>query len=346
MAAKKPKYYVRPDGLHEAIRTINGKRKAFRGKTDAEVERKMLAYQEALAQGKTFAQVADAWEREHFEEVAPNTLRSYRPALRRAVEHFGDDLIRSITPPQVKSFIVDFATGGRAKKTVTTQLQICNMIFSYAVERGECNTNPCAYVSIPKGLKKTYRDAASPRDEEIVKQTPHIWLLPYFILYTGVRKGEALAIQGRDIDLKAMVIHITKSVYHDGGGKPRIKSPKTESGVRDIPLLLPLVPHLPKKLRPDAYLFSDDGGETPLTEGQYARHWKAYAKSTGITCSAHRLRHSFATLIFECGVELKDAQDILGHSTAAMTQDVYTHLRDTRRAETAQLLNEKLGAMK
>ncbi len=44
--AKKPKYHVRPDGLHETIRLVNGKRVAFRGKTDAEVDQKMIAYQE------------------------------------------------------------------------------------------------------------------------------------------------------------------------------------------------------------------------------------------------------------------------------------------------------------
>lgn len=344
MPRKKSKYYVRPDGLHEAIRTIHGKRIAFRGRSDAEVERKMLEYQARLAQGRTFREVAADWEAEHFEAVTPNTLRAYRPALTRAVKHLGDDLVREITPPMVKEFIVDFAGHGYAKKTVTTQLQICNMIFSWAVEHGDCDTNPCTYVSIPKGLKKTYRDAASPEDEARVKATPHIWLLPYFILYTGLRKGEALAIQGRDIDRKNMVIHVTKSVYHQYG-KAWIKAPKSDAGNRDVPLLLPLLPHLPKDLAPDAYLFSLDGGQTPLTEAQYNTKWKKYVASTGITCSAHQLRHSFATLLFECGgLETKDIQGILGHSTAAMTQDVYTHLRDSRREKTAQILNQKLAA--
>lgn len=104
MAKKKPKYHVRPDGLHEAIRVINGKRIAFRGKSDAEVERKMIECQPRLAQGRPFSAVADDWEREHFESVAPNTLRAYRPALARAVEHFGDELILEITPPDIKKF--------------------------------------------------------------------------------------------------------------------------------------------------------------------------------------------------------------------------------------------------
>ena len=244
----------------------------------------------------------------------------------------------------IKEFIVEFASHGYAKKTVTTQLQICNMIFNWAVEYGDCDNNPCTCVAIPKGLKKTYRDAASPEDEARVKATPHIWLLPYFILYTGVRKGEALAIQGRDIDRESMVIHVTKSVYHQYG-KPWIKPPKSNAGNRDVPLLWPLLPHLPKDLPPDAFLFSLDDGKTPLTDAQYKKLWKQYVRSTGITCCAHQLRHSFATLLFECGgLETKDIQGILGHSTAAMTQDVYTHLRDSRREKVAQILNQKLAA--
>lgn len=345
MAKKKSKYYVRPDGLHEAIRTINGKRVAFRGKTDAEVERKMIEYQARLAAGKTFKEVADAWETVHFPTLASNTLRSYRRPKARAVAHFGKKLIREITPPNIKTFIVDFAGQGYAKKTVTTQLQILNMIFSWAVEQGECDSNPCACVTIPKGLKKSYRGTATPEDEKIVKATPHIWLFPFFILYTGMRKGEALAIQGKDIDHKQSVIHVSKSIYYENR-KPFIKSPKTEAGCRKVPLLLPLLPVLPKNLSADHYLFSLDGGKSPLSEGEYNRLWKEYVRSTGITCTAHQLRHSFATMIFECGLDIKDCQDILGHSTAAMTQDVYTHIRESRRDETAKVLNQLLSHAK
>lgn len=344
MKQRKPKYYVRPDGLHEAIRTIGGKRVAFRGRTDAEVERKMIDYQARLAQGRTFGQVADDWEREHFEELAPNSLRSYRAALARAVDWLGEIPLREITPQDIKKAIAGFAAKGYAKKTVTTQLQIISMICDYGVERGDSGSNPCACISVPKGLKKSHREPASPEDEQKIRATPHIWLLPFFLLCTGMRKGEALAIQSKDIDRQRKVIHVTKSVYHGAGGKPYIKTPKTEAGFRDIPLLDILQEQLPKELMPDHFLFSQDGGASPLTEGQYSQCWKNYARSTGIRCTAHQLRHSYATMLYETdGVELKDAQALLGHATAAMTQDIYTHLRDSRQERTAQLLNAQLG---
>lgn len=343
MAKRKPKYYVRPDGLHETIRTINGKRIAFRGRTDLEVDHKLLAYQEQAEKGRPFQAVAEEWRDIHFPTLAANTLRGYRAPYVRAVEEFGPTPIRRITPADIRRFIAAFSHGGRAAKTVTTQRLILNLIFSYAVEIGEVDFNPCSNVSIPKRLKKGRREAASPEDEEIIKSSAHIWLLPYFILYTGLRKGEALAITHGDIDRLAGVIRVTKSVFYENG-KPKLKHPKTEAGTRSVPLLDQLVKKLPREGKKSAYLFSEDGGATPLSEAQYAVAWRRFARETGIHCTAHQLRHSYATMLFDLDVGVKDAQDILGHSTVAMTQDIYTHIRDSHRQRVAQEINNKLKA--
>lgn len=342
----KAKYYQRPDGLYEAIRIIDGKRKAFRGRTPREVEQKMLAYRETAERGRTFREIAEEWENIHFPTLAPNTLKSYRPAYNRALEHFDDTPVKQIKAPDVKKFINEFARTGdgqtrRAQKTVTTQLLVVNLILSYAAENGEIEYNPCVNVSIPKDLPKKRREAASPEDEKAVKGSANVWLFPYLILYTGLRKGEALALTYGDIDRKEKLIHVTKSVYHINN-KPHIKTPKTEAGTRSVPILDPLLPKLPKSRRQEHYIFSEDGGTTPLTEMQYQKRWADFAKRTGIQCTAHQLRHSYATMLFECGIEVKDAQDLLGHSTAAVTQDIYTHIRTDRRKQTAQLLNQKL----
>lgn len=346
MTRAKEKYYQRPDGLYEAIRVINGKRKAFRGHSPKEVEQKMIAYQGEVERGRAFSVIADEWEGIHFPTLAPNTLKGYRPALRRAKEYFGDTPVRQIKAPDIKRFISEFARAGagpasRAQKTVANQLLVVSLIMGYAAENGEIDFNPCANVSLPKDLSKGRREAASPEDEAKVKASADVWLLPYLILYTGLRKGEALALTYGDIDLKQGVIHVSKSVYHVDD-KPHIKTPKTPAGIRTVPILDPLKKWLPKKGDPNAYLFSDDGGKTPLAGGRYQMLWRHYARDTGVKCSAHQLRHSYATMLFECDVDVKDAQDLLGHSTAAMTQDIYTHVRDTHRKKTAQLINEKL----
>ena len=70
-----PKYYVRPDGLHETIIKINGKRKAFRGRTDREVWEKVKSYRADVAAGKTetFENVAHAWWNEIEPTLADNS---------------------------------------------------------------------------------------------------------------------------------------------------------------------------------------------------------------------------------------------------------------------------------
>lgn len=344
MAKKQSKYHRRPDGLLETTRTdkCTGKRIHFYGHTDREIDDQIMAFSAVAERGRLFKEVAEEWRDLHFPTLAPNTLKGYRPAYRRAVEEFGDDPIRQIRPQDVKRFITDFSRGSRAKKTVTNQLLILSLIFGYAVENGDINYSPCDHVTIPKNLPKGHRDAASPENEATVKASADIWLFPYFILYTGLRKGEALALTWGDIDLERREINVCKSVYHEGD-RPYIKEPKTAAGVRIVPLLDPLLEALPTPGQPEEYVFSDDG-LSPLTNRRYQTLWTAYAKETGITCTAHQLRHSYATILSECKVDVKDAQYLLGHSTIAMTQDVYTHLREARRKKTALSLNERIKA--
>lgn len=342
MASKKEKYYKRPDGLYEAIRIVGGKRKAFRGHTPKEVEQKMIAYAGEVERGRPFRTIAEEWEGIHFPTLAPNSLKNYKPAYKRAVDEFKDTSIREIKAPDIKRFISAFARGGRAQKTVSTQLLILSLIFGYAAEGGDIEYNPCINVSIPKDLPKSRREAASPEDEEKVKQSADIWLFPFLVLYTGLRKGEALALTYGDIDRKSREIAVTKSVYHVGN-KPFIKSPKTAAGVRTVPILNPLLSKLPKSKNESLYLFSDDGGEIPLTHMRYQKLWGDYVQKAGISATAHQLRHSFATMLFENGIDVKDAQDILGHATAAMTQDIYTHVRDSHRKDIAALLNKRMN---
>lgn len=344
MAQKKTKYHRRADGLLETTRTDprTGKRIHFYGHTDREIDAQILTYTTRQERGRLFKEIAEEWSDQHFPTLALNTLKSYKPAYERAVAHFGEIPMRKIRPQDIKAFINDFARGGRAKKTVTTQLQITSMICSYAVECGDIDFSPCDHISIPKNLPKQRREAASVPDEARVKASADVWLFPYLVLYTGLRKGEALALTREDFDFKAAKIRVAKSVYHDNN-QPRIKLPKTEAGIRSVPILDPLMEKLPRRWK--GYLFSLDGGKTPLTEGQYQRLWREYTAQTGVTSTAHQLRHSYATMLYECGIELKDAQDLLGHATASMTQDIYTHIRDKHKEDTARTLNEKIKAL-
>ena len=346
MKEKESKYHRRPDGRLETTRTDKRtmKRIHFYGYSDREIDAQIMAFTTKAERGRLFKEIADEWEDQHFPTLAPNSLKCYKPAYRRALDEFGEETIRKIRPQDIKRFLTEFARGGRAKKTVTTQLLILSLICGYAVENGDIDVSPCDHVSIPKNLPKSRREAASPQDEAKVKTSAAVWLFPFLVLYTGLRKGEALALTWGDLDMAAEEIRVTKSVYYDGD-KPKTKLPKTESGVRTVPILEPLMREL-KKLafgEPDKYVFSDDG-LSPLTARRYTTKWDKWAQSIGVAITAHQLRHSYATMLFECNVDIKDAQDLMGHASVAMTQDIYMHLREGRRKATIKALNDKLRA--
>jgi integrase len=343
MAKKKPKYHVRPDGLHETIRRINGKRVAFRGRTDAEVERKMLAYKGEVERGRLFKDVAEVWERETRNHVTVNTWeKCYLAPYNRAVAWFSERSVKEITPLEIDAAIKARARGGVSKQTVSVQLQVIRQIMSQAMLDGDIIANPADAVKLPRNLPQKRREMPTDEQINIIKSAKPegMGLFALLVLYTGMRRGEALAITG--IDFSDDKVIINKSVYHTRTNLPQIKEPKTKKGTRTVPLLSPLKASLPDKL-PSGYLFSDDGGNTPLTAKQFTCRWKRWAGENGVTITPHQLRHGYATILFEAGLEPKDMQDLLGHAQLSTSMDIYTHISESRREHTKKKLEEYLN---
>lgn len=160
-------------------------------------------------------------------------------------------------------------------------------------------------------------------------------LFALICLYAGLRRGEALALRYEDIDREQGVIHVTKAVEFVGNN-PHIKPPKTAAGYRDAVLLDALSSAIPDGT---GLIFCRDDG-SPLTKTQYRKRWLKYCDAIGFEITAHQLRHGFATILYEAGIPDKDAQELMGHSSIAITRDVYTHIRQSRRSDTASRLNK------
>lgn len=341
--AKYPSYYVRPDGLHESIIRINGKRKAFRGKTDKEVWEKIKAFDRTqidTPSAVTFSSAADAWWNEIEPTLEHNTAKSYRPALQRAKDEFGRRHVDDITAREIDEYIKAFAAT-RARKTVVTQLQVIRQILRKAEVDGVIRYNPASAVKPPRNLPQSRREAPSKLQIDLIKSNAKapFGLFALLVYYTGCRRGEALALTGADIDREKKLIHITKSVYYMGNA-PHLKEPKTEKGYRDVPLLDALDSALPKRL-PKGYLFTDADGQ-PLTDSQFKYMYRAYKAASGVTVTPHQIRHGYATALFESGIDPKTAQVLLGHAQLSTTMDIYTHVCADAIASAAALMNKRL----
>ena len=192
---------------------------------------------------------------------------------------------------------------------------------------------------MPRGLKKTDRAPASVEDEGKAMRSADIWLFPFIAIYTGMRKGEILALQWKDIDFDKGLISVTKNVEHIGD-RPRIKVPKTAAGVRMVPMPRALISRLLKeKGKPNEYIISDTG-ESPLTNRRFQTLSKQFKECTGVNCTAHQLRKSYATIAIEDNLNPKSLQGLLGHSQLSVTMDTYAKFREKALMEAKEKLDD------
>ena len=333
----------RADGRYVKVITDpkTKKRVSFYGNTIKEVNQKLLNYERKQTDGKTFGEVANEWWEDAENQLANQTVGNYRTAMRRAIEYFGDDYIKDIISKDVQKFLNHLAKQGYAQKTIKNHLIVINRIFTYAgIEEGNITYNS-KYVKVPKGSGKTTRTPATLDEEKKILESDHPWLFPPIALLTGLRKGEILALQWKDINFEQSIISITKEVEHINN-RPNIKEPKTENGIRIVPLLNTLKKKLlPFIGKPEHYIISDDGGITPLRKQRYNVLYSKYQQEVGISCTAHQLRHSYATIAVEENAGVKELQNALGHADIATTMNIYTAVRKRNVENLAATLNAK-----
>lgn len=328
-------FTLRKDGRYTAARVVNGKKMYL---YDRDPERLYHRLEELkTAKPVPFRAVAEEWQTEREGLVSISTVVTTIAATRDVLDRFGDYPLSEITPTEIYSFLASLAAKQFCRPTVQVRFSILNMVFDYAIRQGYTDINPCASVSLPRGLKSSKRVLPTDEALDAVKHSldKPFGLYAYLLLYTGLRRCEALALTYEDIDRKAGLIHVTKSLMQPFD-TPMVKAPKTEAGVRDVVLLDNLAAVLPKQKT--GIVFPGQDGNY-MKESEFARLWRAYCKAIGHNITAHQLRHGYATILFEAGIPDKDAQDLLGHSNIAVTRDVYTHIRSARRAETAKRLN-------
>lgn len=150
-------------------------------------------------------------------------------------------------------------------------------------------------------------------------------------LYTGLRIGELLALEWRDIDFQKGIITISKSC-HDGkdenGKFARLTdTPKTETSEREIPFPKQLMPYLRniKKESNSDYVVASHS-DNLISIRAYQRSFELFLKKLGIPHKGfHSLRHTFATRALECGMDVKTLSEILGHKNPTVTLKRYVH---------------------
>lgn len=309
----------------------------------------------------TFDQIAEAWERSHREEISQRTWNNYEPHYKDIVSRHKGHRMEDVTAQMIANHLASAKAKGYSATVVNSIRSIYRMIFDYAIVNDIAQFNPVTSVRLPKGLKRGKR--ISPDDDQmrqiIASADQPFGLFPFFLLCTGLRKSEALALTWEDIDLDKNEISVTKSLDYTVGAHPSIKSPKTDAGIRTVPIIDILRTKLLEALEASnsEYVFpapaTNRGGKGGgmMTLRGYEGAWNRYCEAAGFmdsgkpTLTAHNLRHGTATLMFELGVDELTAQRILGHSRVEITREIYTDLRAKQKMLSVSKFNTGMSKM-
>lgn len=322
----------------------------------------------------TFSDIAQKWHDAKWDKMRSGTQVCYAPAYKRAIERFGDRIAAEIESFEIANHLEWLKSQNYSGTTIRAQRVIYNSVFRYAiidpVMGREIRINPVSNVPIPSGIKKPTQRTA-PEDDIVQKirtegLNARFGLFALFVMSTGLRRGEALAIQWRDIDFKAKKISVTKKLSYEGK-KPAIEETKTSHGIREVPILPDLIFALsaakPNNASPTDYVFHGEDASKFMPEITYRRYWLRYCKDMGFvtddpetriskqgkryivhhyknTLTAHVLRHGYATMLFEADIDEYTAKTLMGHSKIQTTRAIYTHLRNKKKTESLEKLEK------
>lgn len=267
-----------------------------------------------------------------------------------------------VSSAEIQNLINQEFADGKSKSHINKVYMTLHQMFEKAIIDKFMYRNPCDGVDMRK-YSFSKSEAEYLTEDEISKivffsSTNRNGAFLVTLLYTGMRKGEIIALTWDDVDLVGGSIQINKAVEYINN-RPNIKLPKTNSGIRSIPILVPLKRALEKyrkeyktiygiEPKGQAPLFPSKTGET-MSSSAYARKWKFINKdfaqwqgdnTESVHLRAHKFRHSFATILYNAGVDVKTAQQILGHSNIKITLEIYTHLEEKMRVTSTEKLNE------
>ena len=320
----------------------------FMGNTEDEALQAREAYKRAEADGalirrdqQTVGEYAQYWLPIHKSGVKPSTFNGYASILEHAITHMAKKQLAAITSDDVAECYADLS--GRSASYIHKAKNLITAMLDSAADAGYMLNNPARAKSLkpPRGTAGTHR-AITPEERAMILQTPHrMQIAALIMLYAGLRRGEVLALDSEDI---TDVITVRRAVYYVSN-QPMISTPKTEAGVRRVPVLSVLRPFLSDL----SGLVLQRPNGSPYTEQAWQRGWESYMKALSaaaghdIIIRPHDLRVSFCTMLRDAGVDLKQAIIWMGHADEKMILRIYDQPGEEREIASKNRLEAAFG---
>lgn len=272
------------------------------------------------------------------------------------IPNIGDIPLDKLTSLRLQKLYQDLRTSGRviqnnvecsglSPKTVRSIHMVLHSALEQAVKEGLIKKNPTDGCNPPKLERKEMKVIQPEQIGAYLQAAANRNVLPMFYLEltSGLRRGELLALLWTDLDLEKKSISVCKSV-RGSQGELKVSAPKTRHSIRTVVIPRQTVDLLIQEhnLHPDnPYMFPSPVTGTMYHPDAAGRIHRKLLKEAGIEpVRFHDLRHTFATLALQNGVDIKTLSGMLGHYSSGFTLDTYTHITDKMQQEAA----EKVGS--
>lgn len=342
--------------------------RSITGKTQKEVREKLQAAAVSLNEGDYFepskmalARWVEIWLDEYTGDKKYLTVKHYRAqCAAHIVPRLGAVKLSSLTAPQIQAFYNGLLRAGLSPKSVRNVHGILTKCLSTAVQVGYLKSNPASMVTLPKVVKKEI----TPLTDEQVRDFLQVsagdeYEIPLkVILFTGLRESEAIGLTWDCIDFKAGTVTVCKQLQKrplaDGGWVfAPLKNDKTRI-LKPAPFVMELLARRRKEQAEQrlkagnvwqgwtdssgmksALVFTTANGSHLSPQTMYLHYKKLAAQIGAPESRVHDLRHTFAVLSLQNGDDVKTVQGNLGHATAAFTLDVYGHVSEKMKEDSA-----------
>ena len=342
--------------------------KSVLGKTQAEVKEKL---KKALVEAgqidftKSGKYTVGTWMDEWFENVAkikvrPSSHQTYRGYIDNHIKpSIGNIPLEKLTTMDLQKLYRTLLTKGRVErieaenqpsglsaKTVRNINQVISSALDLAVAQKIIPSNPTDACELPK---VEHREMQTIPEEQLQAflaeaKATGVYEMYYIELATGLRRGELLGLKWQDIDWKNGIIKGRRQIARVDG--QIVEAPlKTKNSYRTV-TISPQAIEVLKQQRAkthDQYVFpSPNGG--PISPDSVNNMLKRVLARAGIPkVRFHDLRHTFATIALQNGVDIKTVSGMLGHFSAGFTLDTYAHVTTSAQKEAAQTMGNVLS---
>ena len=339
------------------------------GRSQAEVKEKLkqaIGEAQALDINKAGKYTVGDWMEVWFQDYAkikvrPSSHQTYQGYIHNHIRpNIGDIPLEKLTSLDLQKFYKKLLTTGRvdrveakgqpkglSAKTVRNIHQILSSGLKLAQEQRLILTNPAEGCALPRVEHQEMKTLTTVQLASFFREAREsgVFELYYLELATGLRRGELLGLKWEDIDLERGDLRVRRQVSRINGEVVEA-SLKTKNAYRTLPLAEDTVSVLKEQRRKvgnSPWVFpSPNGG--PISPDSVLHMLHRVLKRAGLPkVRFHDLRHTFATLALQNGVDVKTVSGMLGHFSAGFTLDTYAHITSAAQRQAAQTMGSVLA---